>query len=246
MISSAPMAARNLAETPDLASLPAGSFLMGGIAEDKFVSAVELPRHWVTFQKPFALAKAPVTRREWQQVMGSLPPGGMDGVDESCPVVNVTFPEVMAYLRELSATFGRTYRLPSESEWEYACRAGSTSVFPHGGNLSAQDANFFYDEQGSEVGAGQLTPVGHYPANAFGLYDLLGNVCEWTGDTWHPNFEGAPDDGGAWAEAGKTACRAIRGGAWDHLPRVLRASWRDWAPEQARWDNLGFRVALSL
>lgn len=240
------MAGKNLAEPPDLAILPEGSFLMGGIVEDKFVSAVELPRHRVIFGKPFALAKTPVTRREWHQLMGSLPPGEVQGFDESYPVVNITFPEVMAYLRELSASFGRNYRLPSESEWEYACRAGSSTVFPQGASLAAQDANFLYDEQGCEIGAGHITPVGHYPANAFGLFDLLGNVCEWTSDTWHPSYEGAPDDGSAWMHAGKNAFRTIRGGAWDHLPRVLRASWRDWAPEQARWDNLGFRVALTL
>jgi len=233
-------------KTPDMVIIPPGRFLMGGIAEDKFVTAVELPRHEVIFAQPFALAKAPVTRREWHLLMGSLPPGEVGGHAERCPVVNVTFPEVMTYLRELSATFGRIYRLPSESEWEYACRAGSSSVFPHGTTLAARDANFLYDEQGGEIGAGHITSVGHYPANAFGLFDLLGNVCEWTSDTWHSNYEGAPDDGSSWIQAGKSACRTIRGGAWDHMPRVLRASWRDWAPEQARWDNLGFRVALTL
>lgn len=246
MIPTPPIVKRDLAEPPDLVIVPEGSFLMGGIAEDKFVSAVELPQHRVTLKDSFALAKAPVTRREWLLLMGSLPPGELDELGECCPVVNVTFPEVMAYLRELSATFDRAYRLPSESEWEYACRAGSSSVFPHGTNLAAPDANFLYDDQGGEIGAGHITPVGDYPANAFGLFDLLGNVCEWTSDTWHSNYEGAPDDGSAWIQAAKSACRTIRGGAWDHLPRVLRASWRDWAPEQARWDNLGFRVALTL
>lgn len=246
MIASLPIARGNLAEPPDLVIIPEGSFLMGGIADDKFVSSVELPQHRVTLGNAFALAKAPVTRRDWHLLMGSLPPSDLDNLDEACPVVNVTFPEVMAYLRELSDTFGRTYRLPSESEWEYACRAGSESVFPQGASLAPQDANFLYDEQGCEIGAGHIIPSGYYPANAFGLFDLLGNVCEWTGDTWHPNYEGAPDDGSAWMQAGKNTFRTIRGGAWDHLPRVLRASWRDWAPEQARWDNLGFRVALTL
>ena len=229
-----------------MAVIPAGMFLMGGIAEDKFVSAVELPQHEVVFTEPFALSTTPVTRSEWEFLMGSLPPGGPDGMDGNCPVTNVTFPEVLAYLRELSITFQAPYRLPTESEWEYACRAGSSTVFPHGTNLATEDANYLYNEQGAQVGVGRLTPVGSYPANAHGLFDLLGNVCEWTGDIWHPNYQDSPRDGSGRADGGKPACRTIRGGAWDHLPRVLRASWRDWAPEQARWDNLGFRVALTL
>lgn len=230
---------------PEMVLIPQGTFLMGGIAEDKFVSAVELPQHEVVFEKPFSLAKTPVTRRQWIGLMGSLPTGELGGLNPDCPVTHVTFPEVMAYLRELNITFGQDYRLPSESEWEYACRAGSSSVFSNTNQIDVSDANFLYNEHGLQVGIGQRTPVGHYPANSHGILDLLGNVCEWTADVWHPNFQNAPCDGSAWIYGGKTACRAIRGGAWDHLPRVLRASWRDWAPEQARWDNLGFRVALT-
>lgn len=237
---------KQLAGHPCLTTLPAGSFLMGGIEEDKFVSSVELPRHQVTLADSFALGTAPVTRHEWQTLMGSLPDGGPVGLSGDCPVVNVSYPEVMAYLNKLSAISGESYRLPTEAEWEYACRAGSTTVFPHGSLLDGGDANFLYDELGVEVGTGRLTPVGSYPANAFGLVDLLGNTCEWTADIWHPNYQNSPTDGSAWIDGGKPACRAIRGGAWDHLPRILRPSWRDWAPEHARWDNLGFRVARSL
>ena len=235
-----------LAGRSGLTIVPAGSFLMGGIDEDKFVSSVELPRHQVTLDDSFALGTAPVTRDEWQALMGSLPGGGPEVLGGNCPVVNVNFAEVMAYLRELSATSGESYRLPTEAEWEYACRAGSTTVFSHGSQLSVDAANFLYDELGVEIGTGRLTPVGNYPANPFGLVDLLGNTCEWTADAWHPDYQNSPADGSAWIDGGKHACRAIRGGAWDHLPRILRASWRDWAPEHARWDNLGFRVARSL
>lgn len=231
---------------PELVIIPPGTYQMGGIPEDKFVSAVELPRHPVKIGYLFALGKSPVTRREWQLLMGSLPPGNDDSLPQSCPVVNVTFPEAMAYLRELSILHGQSYRLPTEAEWEYACRAGTSDVFPHGNRLESGDANFLYDESGAEIGNGRTTPVGSYPANRFDLHDMLGNVCEWTSDTWHPHFHGAPADGSAWIADGKDRCRTIRGGAWDHLPRVLRASWRDWAPEQARWDNLGFRIARTL
>lgn len=236
----------NAIREPEMVPVPRGSFLMGGIDEDKFVSAVELPRHTVDVTHSYAISAYPITCREWHSAMGSLPTGNVDIHDGTLPVVKVTFQEVMAYLREISSTFGKAYRLPSEAEWEQVCRAGSATVFSHAWALGPGDANFLYNENGSEVGVGRLMPVGSFAANAFGVYDLLGNVCEWTADVWHPSYHGAPTDGSAWISGGKPRCRTIRGGAWDHLPRVLRASWRDWAPEQARWDNLGFRIALTL
>lgn len=155
--------------------------------------------------------------------------------------------EVENFLERLGMQDGKSYRLPSEAEWEYACRAGCVgTVFPKGSSLAAADANFLYDESGVQVGSGAPTPPGRFPANGHGLFDMLGNVCEWTADAWHPSFIGAPADGSAWLNGGKPSCRVIRGGGWDHLPRVLRASWRDWAPENARWDNLGFRIALTV
>jgi formylglycine-generating enzyme required for sulfatase activity len=229
-----------------LAVIPPGTYQMGGVAEDKFVSAVELPRHPVTFEAGFALGVTPVTRADWMEIFGSLPPACTPGLPETCPVVGVSFADIRQYLHELSSRQGVAYRLPSEAEWEYACRAGGPTVFPHGTRLSSTDANFLYDEIGESIGPGRTTPVACYPANAFGLFDLLGNVCEWTADLWHPGFDGAPADGSAWTHGGKPGCRTIRGGAWDHLPRILRSSWRDWAPESARWDNLGFRIARTL
>ena len=229
-----------------MVTLPRGGFQMGGINEDKFVSAVELPRHHVSVTKSVAMGKAPVTRNEWREVMGSMPPACCATLDDDCPVVGVSFPEVVTYLRKLSDASAAVYRLPSESEWEYACRAGSSTVFPHGPTLGRRDANFLYSEKGEAIGAGKLTPPGRFPANGFGIFDMIGNVCEWTADIWHSDYSGAPTDCSAWLSGGKSGCRTIRGGAWDHLPRVLRASWRDWAPEHARWDNLGFRIAQDI
>jgi formylglycine-generating enzyme required for sulfatase activity len=226
---------------PDLAALPPGGFLMGGIPEDKFVSAVELPRHQVVFSQPFAIGRFPVTQAEWRQVMGDS-----STQPSSCPVVNVSIPDVLLFLDKLSRAHGQPYRLPSEAEWEYACRAGSETVFSHRNDLDASDANFLYDEMGARVGKGHLTATGTYPPNPFGLFDLLGNVCEWTADSWHSSYDGAPTDGTAWIDGENPTRHVIRGGGWDHLPRVLRCSWRDWAPADARWDNLAFRIALSL
>lgn len=232
--------------TLEAVTIPAGSFLMGGISEDKFVSGVELPQHSVTFKKPFAIGKTPVTQRQWLDIMQTLPENCPDQKDKNCPVVCVTHGEIMTYLEKLSQTSRISYRLPSEAEWEYSCRAGSSTVFPSGNNIALNLANFLYDERGNPIGEGGLTPVSHYPENSFGLCDLVGNVCEWTADHWHPNYTNAPSDGSAWLDNTDNSRHVIRGGAWDHLPRVLRASWRDWAPARVRWDNLGFRIAHDL
>lgn len=217
----------DLPNSIDFVALPSGCFRMGGVPEDKFVSAVELPRHEVEVAA-FELARNPVTRGQW--FSGEVK-------DPELPVTGVCFDEAEAFARRCGC------RLPSEAEWEYACRAGSETVFSHASALDAADANFLYDESGVAVGRGAVMPVGSHPPNAFGLHDLLGNVCEWTADLWHPGYSGAPDDGSPWIDGGKPGHRVIRGGAWDHLPRLLRASWRDRAPESARWDNLGFRLA---
>lgn len=216
--------------TIDFVALPAGRFRMGGVPEDKFVSAVELPRREVDVAA-FQLARHPVTRGQWF---------GGEAEDPELPVTGVSFDEAEAFAR------GHGCRLPSEAEWEYACRAGSTTVFSHASALDVEAANFLYDESGVAVGRGAVMPVGGHPPNAFGLHDLSGNVCEWTSDLWHPGYSGAPGDGLPWIDGGKPGHRVIRGGAWDHLPRLLRASWRDQAPESARWDNLGLRLARDL
>lgn len=214
--------------------IPAGTFMMGGREDDKFASGVELPLHQVTIRRGFGLGITPVTQGQWRLVTGS----GSAGSDDELPVTGVTFQECFGFLRKL----GPSYRLPSEAEWEYACRAGSNSVFPEGSDLAPHQANYLYDESGVPVGTGCLVAAGRYPANGFGLHDMLGNVCEWTADPWRAGYHNAPSDGSARTD-GDPARRTIRGGGWDHLPRVLRPSWRDWAPLAARWDNLGFRVA---
>lgn len=215
---------------------------MGGVAEDKFVSGVELPAREIVVSVCFEMLRTPVTQGQWRAVMGGLPEGILAFLDDACPVVGVNFADAKAFCREL----GHGYRLPSEAEWEYACRGGSTSVFPHGADVSTEDANYFYDELGAVVGCGELVPVGSFPRNGFGLHDMIGNVCEWVEDVWHAGFQAAPDSLVAWTSGGVRGRRVIRGGGWDHLPRVLRASWRDWAPQEARWDNLGFRVVRDL
>ena len=112
-----------------------------------------------------------------------------------------------------------------------------------GDEITPADANFLYAEHGERIGPGVRTPVGRYAANAFGLCDLHGNVCEWVEDVWHAGYAGAPADGAAWVTDGDPDRRVIRGGAWDYLPRLLRSAWRDSLPATQRRDNVGFRIA---
>jgi formylglycine-generating enzyme required for sulfatase activity len=230
------------AVAPALVRLAPGAYLMGGAADDKFVTDTERPAHRVTFRRAFALGRGPVTVGEYR----AFAPGHAPGEDPAWPVVNVSWDEACAYCAWLRAAAADPVRLPTEAEWEYACRAGSASPFAVGDELGLGAANFLYSENGERVGPGGRTPVGHYPANAFGLHDLHGNVCEWVEDAWHPGYAGAPEDGSAWSESGTTDRRVIRGGAWDYLPRLLRSAWRDSLPRARRRDNVGFRLALSL
>lgn len=213
--------------------IPPGLFLMGGIEDDKFVTALETPAHEVVI-RGFEISIHPVTRGQWCAAMGS------QVTESNHPITSVSYHDAMEFAHLHGA------RLPTEAEWEYACRAGSQNLFPHKSHLTIRDANFLYDESGGKIGLGSTTPIGSYPANGFGLYDMIGNVCEWTTDWWHPSYHHAPGDGSAWIAGGQQGRRVIRGGAWDQLPRTLRASWRDWAPENANWDNLGFRLARDL
>lgn len=225
---------------PPLIEVPTGEFIMGENAGDKFANDTERPAHRVKFSFPFALGKFPVTVAEFLKFRGHHSIQDADDL----PVVRVSWEDAVGYCDWLSEQTGRRYRLPTEAEWEYACRAGSRAPFASGDEISTSDANFLYDENGSRVGLGHRTPVGCFSANRFGIHDLHGNVCEWVADSWHPDYIGAPADGAAWSTTAEER-RVIRGGAWDYLPRLLRSSWRDWRFANQRADNIGFRVATS-
>jgi formylglycine-generating enzyme required for sulfatase activity len=233
---------REAAVAPDLVRLSPGAFVMGEAGDDKFVTDTERPAHRVTFARPFALGRGPVTVGEYR----AFAPGHASGEDAAWPVVNVSWDDARAYCAWLDAETHDRFRLATEAEWEYACRAGSRTPFAAGDEIGTAAANFLYSEEGQRIGPGGRTPVGRYPANAVGLHDLHGNVCEWVEDAWHPGYAGAPADGAAWPAAEKNDRRVIRGGAWDYLPRLLRSAWRDSLPRAHRRDNVGFRVALSL
>jgi formylglycine-generating enzyme required for sulfatase activity len=224
---------------PVMVEIPAGEFIMGENERDKFATDTERPAHRVKIASAFALGKFPVTVGEFRKFRNEH---SMLEASE-LPVARVSWDDAVAYCKWLSETSGRSYRLPSEAEWEYACRAGSRGPFPGGDEISSDDANFLYDESGARVGIGKRTALGVFPPNSFGLHDMQGNVCEWVADSWHADYAGAPVDGAVWTSADSS--RVIRGGAWDYLPRLLRSSWRDWRLAKQRADNIGFRVATS-
>ncbi|HEX3890173.1 MAG TPA: formylglycine-generating enzyme family protein [Verrucomicrobiae bacterium] len=231
---------RDAVGLPGMVNLPAGEFVMGENVGDKFANDTERPTHRVNFANDFALGSFPVTVGEFGQFRSAHAPEEADDL----PVVRVSWHDASAYCEWLSAQTGRSYRLPNEAEWEFACRAGSRAPFACGDVISPLLANYFYDEHGLRIGMGRRTPVGNYAPNIFGLFDLHGNVCEWLADAWHPNYHGAPVNGGAWIEPGDSR-HVIRGGAWDYLPRLLRSAWRDWREADFHADNIGFRVATS-
>jgi formylglycine-generating enzyme required for sulfatase activity len=227
---------------PELVDLAPGRFSMGEQPDDKFANNTERPAHSVELAYYFALGRFPVTVAEF---------AGFDGrtfsdEEAALPVAGVSWDEAQNYCEWAGGECGWHLRLPSEAEWEYACRAGTETPFPSGPVLTPVDANFWYDESGWKVGPGRRTPVGAYPANRFGLYDMNGNVCEWVQDEWHPSLEAAPTDGRAWQTSGEAKLRVLRGGAWDYLPRLLRNCWRDFLAAEVRRDNVGFRIAVTL
>ncbi len=227
---------------PETAMIPPGSFWMGGNVADKFANDTERPRRRVELSASFLLGAKPVTVGEFRRFRPDHDPG--DPPD--WPVVNASWRDAGAYCAWMSETTGLRWRLPSEAEWEYAARAGSETPYPWGDDITTAQANYYYSESGARIGPGRRTVPGECPPNAWGVFDMPGNVNEWVADAWHPNYAGAPADAAPWTEGAEHGLRVLRGGAWDYLPRLLRVSWRDALPEQTRRDNTGFRVMREL
>ena len=158
-------------------------------------------------------------------------------------MINVGWDDAQLYVQWLSEQTGHAYRLPTEAEWEYAARAGTTTAYSWGNDIGRNLANC--DGCGSQWDEDRTAPVGSFPANAFGLHDMHGNVWEWVLDCWNDTYSGAPTDGSAWL-SGNCGRRVLRGGSWVSYPRNLRSAYRDWYPPGIRNYIIGFRVARTL
>ena len=250
--------------------IPAGRFLMGSPEGELERQANEGPVHEVSLGE-FLMARTPITQAQWRAVAGwqrregerwerelKPAPSRFQGDEvrlmedqtstDQRPVERVSWHDAMEFCSRLSQRTGRHYTLPSESQWEYACRAGTNTPFHFGATITPELANYdgtsaYGDGPKGEVRQ-QTTPVGSFPANAWGLHDMHGNVWEWCLDTWHDSYEGAPEDGRAWLdpEAGEESERLLRGGSWGYDPRFCRSAYRLRDVPGDTDDDVGFRV----
>jgi formylglycine-generating enzyme required for sulfatase activity len=227
---------------PEMVVIPAGSFVMGSPEHEKEREASEGPPHGVRIGQPFALGRYAVTFEEYDRFCeetGREKPGDQGWGRGRRPVINVSWDDAQAYCAWLAEHTGRPYRLPSEAEWEYACRAGTQTAFSWGDEPSPDRANF--------AGSVRRTmEVGAYPSNAWGLHEMHGNVREWCGDGWHRSYEGHPSDGSSWIDDTHLPGRVMRGGSWSLYPGFARSAFRDWFVPGYRISDLGFRVSRTL
>ena len=236
----------------EMVAIPSGRFFMGSPPDEKGRYDDEGPRHEVTVQ-PFFMGQYPVTQRQWKLVAGlekvdrtlTASPSSFEG--EDCPVESVSWEDAVEFCVRLSRVTGRGYRLPTEAEWEYACRAGTETPFYFGETISGTVANYdssvVYQGESAMKSQGRTNPVGEFPPNARGLYDMHGNVWEWCADDWHDNYDGAPNDGSARKDASNdSGSRLLRGGSWFFDPRYCRSAYRpSYSPGLAN-DSIGFRL----
>lgn len=255
---------------PEMMPIPAGSFTMGSPASEKG-HFLDEEQHAVTIARPFLVSRYDVTRGEFAKFVaethydakgsgctgaagvafGTSPKlnwesPGFTQTDRD-PVVCVNWSDAQAYVDWLSKKAGKLYRLPSEAEWEYAARAGSTTAYPWGNTPSHDNANYGEDDCCAGLVSGKdqwmnTSPVGSFPANKFGLYDMNGNVWQWTQDCYHASTGGGPADGGAWT-TGDCDLRMLRGGSWFFSPVLARSANRVWFNPVNRYVIIGFRVA---
>jgi len=249
---------RDCAGCPEMVVVPAGSFRMGDLNGGGDTD--EKPVHTVTFAKPFAVGVFEVTFDEWDACVAAGSCGDYRPADQGVgrgrrPVIYVSWEDAQGYVAWLSRKTGKNYRLLSEAEWEYAARAGSATKYHFGNSESTlcryangADLSTDYDWRNTSCSDGygkQTAPAGSFQPNAFGLYDVHGNVWEWVGDCWNDSYSGAPANGRAW-EGGDCTRRVLRGGSWSGKPRDLRAANRARSSSSHRNGGYGFRLSRTL
>ncbi|MEQ9328727.1 MAG: SUMF1/EgtB/PvdO family nonheme iron enzyme, partial [Rhodospirillales bacterium] len=221
---------------PEMVVIPPGSFMMGSTTG----GSDEQPVHRVNINNRFAVGKYEVTQAEWLSVMGTNP-SGFKGDDH--PVEKVSWDDAQEFIVKLNALTGEKYRLLTESEWEYVTRAGSITNYFWGDEIGRGNANC--NGCGSRWDGIETAPVGRFQANAFGVYDLHGNVSEWVEDCWSTNYYNAPVDGGP-SEIRECRDRIVRGGSWYSKPENLRSAYRGGNFISLRYYYYGFRLARNL
>jgi formylglycine-generating enzyme required for sulfatase activity len=235
---------------PELVVIGAGSFVMGSPEGEPGRDSDEGPQRRVEIRQSFALGQTEVTQAQWRAVMGTNP-SSFKNCDD-CPVENVSWNDAQEYIGKLNQRTGNRfgYRLPSEAEWEYAARAGTTTPFWTGQTITTGQANFNGDRTYNGSAKGQYrqrtTPVKTFRANPWGLHDMNGNVWEWVQDVWHVNYEGGPTDGSARQAGGDKGERVLRGGSWYSIPQWLRSAVRGNNSPGNRFDYNGFRLARTV
>ncbi|MFN9545965.1 MAG: formylglycine-generating enzyme family protein [Cyanobacteriota bacterium] len=242
-----------------LLRIPEGSFLMGASEEEQDSVSHERPVHRVQLGE-FLMGQTPVTQAQWRVVAEWLPregeppwqrelnptPSRFPGSNR--PVENVRWQEAEEFCRRLRQRKGKNYVLPSEAQWEYACRAGTTTPFHFGATLTTELANYNgsnpYENGPKAKGRGETTVVASFPANAWGLHDMHGNVWEWCADHWPNKYPWQSDDSHFLTEENtpEAAFRLVRGGAWDTFPARCRSAYRGRLHPQGLDGHVGFRV----
>ena len=233
-------------ETMEFVWIEPGRFEMGSPSSESGRYDDEGPRHWVTIGEGFWLGQTEVTQGQYRAVMGKNP-SSFKGSD-MLPVEQVSWNDAKSFCERVSRETGLRVRLPSESEWEFACRAGTTTAFNTGSTINTDQANYngnwTYGNGRKGVYREKTVPVGSFKPNAWGLYDMPGNVWEWCEDVWHDSYQGAPTDGSAWTRGVDQGRRVLRGGSWLDYPRFCRSAFRGrYTPVNAHFLN-GFRVCL--
>ena len=234
--------------TMRLARIPAGKFIMGSPKTEKFRSPVESPQHEVTLARSFYMGVCEVTQTQWFAVMGSVPWRGhksaKSGANHAASCIN--WNDASKFCRTLSKKIGKKVTLPSEAQWEYACRAGTKTAYSFGNSASKLGYYAWYNKNAYEKGQSYAHPVGQKKPNAFGLYDMHGNVWEWCQDQWRPTYRDAPNDGSARKFEGSVD-RVLRGGSWSEPAQFSRSASRITFPASAentaRW-LFGLRVVV--
>jgi formylglycine-generating enzyme required for sulfatase activity len=243
---------KDCAGCPQMVIIPAGEFTMGSPSSEPHRGSET--QHRVIIAYPFAVSKFEITFDQWDACVSDGGCGGYRPDDQGWgrgkrPVMNISWENAKAYVSWLGHKTGKPYRLLSESEWEYAARAGTTAPFSYGGALSPSKAN--YDSSVGGAGAPDINrqktmPVGSFSANRFGLHDMHGNVSEWVEDCWHDEYdEKTPTDGSAWLE-GNCDGRVVRGGSWEDYEGDLRSAARTGGAKNDQFYTDGLRIARDL